>query len=156
MQVWFPGQLEAAKPTPLPTVATRAKVTTSGGATPDAINDGLEPNFMGDDSNPFFHWWPKKGTDEWVELHFLEETTVSESTLYWFDDTGRGECRVPAGWKLLYKDGDAWKPVESAKYGVLKDQPNRTTFRPVKTTALRLEVKLAPEWSAGIWEWKAK
>jgi len=156
MEVWLPNSDKTAKPTPLPTISTRSKVRASQGNGPTAINDGLEPNFMGDDSNPFFHWWPKKGTTEWVEMTFPEETSVSESTLYWFDDTGRGECRVPEGWRLLYKDGDAWKPVEGAKYGVLKDQPNRTSFKAVKTTALRLEVKLQPRWAAGIWEWKAR
>ena len=30
----------------------------------------------------------------------------------------KGGCRVPASWRLLYKDGDAWKPVEGASaYG---------------------------------------
>ncbi len=156
MEVWLPNSEKAAKPTPLPTVSTRATIRASQGSDPKAINDGLEPNFMGDDSNPYFHWWPKKGTTEWVEMTLPEATTVSESTLYWFDDTGRGECRVPEGWKLLYKEGDAWKPVEDATYGLLKDQPNRTTFKPVKTTALRLEVKLQKEFAAGIWEWKAR
>lgn len=156
MEVWLPNSEKTAKPTPLPTVSTRARIRASEGNDPKAINDGLEPGFMGDDSNPYFHWWPKKGTTEWVEMTLPEATTVSESTLYWFDDTGRGECRVPEGWKLLYKDGDAWKPVEDATYGVLKDQPNRTTFKPVKTTALRLEVKLQKDFAAGIWEWKAR
>ena len=37
----------------------------------------------------------------------------------WFDDTGRGECRVPQSWKLLYKAGNDWKPVEEVSaYGV--------------------------------------
>ena len=156
MEVWLPNSERTARPTPLPTVSSRATVTASKGTDPKAINDGLEPGFMGDDSSPFFHWWPKKGTTEWVEMAFPEATTVSESTLYWFDDTGRGECRVPEGWTLLYKDGDAWKPVEGETYGVFKDQPNRTTFRPVRTTALRLEVRLQPKWAAGIWEWKAR
>ena len=28
------------------------------------------------------------------------------SQVYWFDDTGRGQVRVPASWRVLYKDGD--------------------------------------------------
>jgi hypothetical protein len=156
MEVWLPNRLDVAKPTPLPTVSTRSMIKTSGGTAPDAINDGSEPSFMGDDSNPFFHWWPKKGTDEWVEMTFPEATTVSETTLYWFDDTGRGECRVPQSWRLLYKDGSEWKPVDDATFGTLKDQVNRTTFKHVNTTALRLEVKLQKEWAAGIWEWTVR
>jgi len=157
MLVWIPRREDVAKPTPLPTVATQSKVTTSGGQNPRAINDGMEPAYMGDESNPFFHWWPKKGTNEWVEYAFAEPATVSEAMLYWFDDTGHGECRVPESWRLLYKDGDDWKPVEAASpYGVAKDQPNRLSFKPVRTTALRLEVKLQERWAAGIWEWTVK
>ncbi|MGV3614713.1 MAG: glycoside hydrolase family 127 protein [Fimbriimonas sp.] len=158
MMVWVPNSDSVARPTPLPTIASRAKVTTSpGGANPKAINDQSIPAFMGDDSSPFFHWWPKKGTTEWVEYAFAEEATVSEAMLYWFDDTGRGECRVPESWRLLYKDGEEWKPVEAtSEYGVLKDKPNPFTFKPVRTKALRLEIKLQKEWSTGIQEWEVK
>ncbi|RYG25209.1 glycoside hydrolase family 127 protein [bacterium] len=157
MLVWLPHRDDAAKPTPQPTVTTKAKVRTSGGTNPNAINDGMEPAYMGDESNVFFHWWPKKGTTEWVEYELAEPATVSETTLYWFDDTGHGECRVPESWRLLYKDGDTWKPVETTSAnGVLKDQPNKTTFKPVRTTALRIEVKMQKDWAAGLWEWSVR
>lgn len=157
MEVWIPNRDDAARPTPLPTLASEAKLTTSGGSTPVAINDGMEPAYMGDDSNTFFHWWPKKGTTEWVQYDLSKSATVSETTVYWFDDTGHGECRVPQSWRLLYKDGDTWKPVElTSTAGTLKDQPNRATFKPVTTTALRLEVTLQKDWSAGLWEWKVQ
>ncbi|HCM73771.1 MAG TPA: glycoside hydrolase family 127 protein [Fimbriimonadaceae bacterium] len=157
MLVWLPNRLDAARPAPLPTIATKAQITASGGVNPNAINDGSSPAYMGDSSNIFFHWWPKKGTEEWVEMKFAEAATVSEAVLYWFDDTGVGECRVPESWRLLYKDGDQWKPVaDVAKYGVAKDQPNLIKFAPVRTTALRLEVKLQNNWSSGIWEWSVK
>ena len=77
--------------------------------------------------------------------------------VYWFDDTGSGESRRPASWRVLYKDGEEWKPVEPAgPYGVEKDRYNRVTFKPVTTSALKREVTLQPEWSAGIQEWKLK
>ena len=45
--------------------------------------------------------------------------------IYWFDDTGRGGVRVPKSWRLLYKDGNDWKPVEAAgEFGVAKDAYN--------------------------------
>jgi DUF1680 family protein len=157
MLVWIPQREDAAKPTPLPTISTTATVTNSRGTNPRAINDGMAPAYMGDESNVFFHWWPQKGTTEWVEMTFAKEETVSETTLWWFDDTGHGECRVPESWKLLFKDGETWKPVDpKSAAGVLKDQPNIFKFAPVKTKALRLEVKLQPRWSAGIWEWMVK
>ena len=64
---------------------------------------------------------------------------------------------MPAAWRLLYKDGEQWKPVESLQpYGRDKDRYNTVTFKPLRTTALRLEVTLQPNWSAGIQEWQVK
>jgi hypothetical protein len=76
--------------------------------------------------------------------------------VYWFDDEpGGGECRIPASWKLLYRAGDTWKEVPNASgFGTVKDQFNRTTFDPVTTNGLRLEVQLKPGFSGGILEWK--
>ncbi len=156
MIVWLPQSEENAKPAPFPTVAMTAKITTSGRKNARPINDGEEPT-ASNDSSSYFDWWPKKGSTEWVEYAFEKPATVSESELYWFDDTGRGEVRVPGSWRILYKDGDAWKPVEiSGSYGVEKDRFNKLTFKPVMTSGLRLEVTMQPNWSAGIQEWKVK
>ena len=157
MIVWIPTDPTNARPLPWPTVASTSKVTTSGGQNPRAINDQNEPQSSRDPSNSFFHWWPKKGTVEWVEYAFAKPSTVSEVELYWFDDTGSGQCRVPKSWQLFYKDGETWKPVETTDaFGVTKDRYNKVSFKPVMTVALRLEVALQPEWSAGIQEWRAK
>jgi hypothetical protein len=156
MMVWIPNTLASAHPTPVPTIASRAKVTTSRGNNPSAINDQSDPT-SSEDQTSFFHWWPKKGTTEWAEMAFEGATTVSETEIYWFDDTHRGECRTPESWRLLYKDGESWKPVETTEpFGTALDTFNRVRFKPVNTTALRLEVKLKPNWSAGIQEWRVK
>lgn len=94
---------------------------------------------------------------EWVEMTFAKPTTISESAVYWFDDTGRGAVRVPASWRILYKDGERWTPLEpQGAYGVSRDSFNRVVFTPVKTTALRLEVTMQPKFSAGLQEWTVK
>jgi hypothetical protein len=157
MIVWIPNDIGSARPQPFPTVASTSKVTTSGGQGSRSINDQNEPQFSADPSNSFFHWWPKKGTTEWVEYAFNKTTSVSEVELYWFDDTGTGECRVPKNWRLLYKEGQTWKPVETSDtFGVEKDRYNKVTFKPITTDGLRIEVTLQPEWSAGIQEWKVQ
>jgi hypothetical protein len=157
MIVWIPNTEGTARPLPRPTVASTSKVTVSGGRNPRAINDQEEPRSSEDGSNTFFHWWPRKGTTEWVEYAFEKPAEVSEVETYWFDDTGRGESRVPQSWRVLYKDGDQWKPIENREaYGVEKDRYNKITFKPVTTTALRLEVTFQPGWSAGIQEWKVR
>ena len=158
MMVWIPDTDASAKPLPFPTVATTAKITVSGNSrkNPRNINDGEDPA-SSDDPSAYFDWWPRNGTAEWVEMAFEKPATVSECQLYWFDDTGHGGVRVPASWKLLYKDGDQWKPVEGASgYGVERNQYNRVTFKPANTTALRLELQAQPGVSIGIQEWKVK
>ena len=78
-------------------------------------------------------------------------------SVYWFDDTGAGRWRVPASWKVLYRDGDQWKDLANAKAGaVVADRFNDMTFDPVETTGLRLEVQLRADFSGGILEWKVE
>jgi hypothetical protein len=157
MIVWLATSDASARPLPAPTPATTSTVTTSPSRRSTlAINDGDAPQ-ASDDSTFYFDWWPRKGTTEWVEYAFARPATVSQAEVFWFDDTGHGQVRVPASWRLLYKDGDAWKPVSgAAPYGVAKDAFNAVTFAPVTTTGLRLEVTLQTEWSAGIQEWKVR
>ena len=158
MVVWIPNRHTSARPQPLPTLASTAKVTSSeAGHNPTALNDQSEPRSSRDGTSSFFHWWPEKGSTEWAEYQFERAALVSEVEVYWLDDTGSGECRVPASWRVLYKDGEAWKPVEaSGPYGLETDAYNKVAFKPVTTSGLRLEVSLQPHWSAGIQEWKVK
>jgi hypothetical protein len=156
MTVWIPNRPTSARPQPFPTLASKAKVTASpAGHYPTAVNDQGEPRSSRDATSFFFHWWPEKGSTEWIEYALEAPTRVSSVEVYWFDDTGSGECRTPFSWRLLYKDGAEWKPVEVVgPYGIAKDAYNKVAFTPVTTSGLRLEVKLQPEWSAGIQEWK--
>jgi hypothetical protein len=156
MVVWIPNTVSSVRPTPFPTLATNSKVTASGRKNAWGVNDGEEPvNSAAPGS--YFDWWPARGSTEWVEYTFEKPVSVSESQVYWFDDTGRGQVRVPASWRILYRDGGEWKPVEAtAGYGLAKDTYNKVTFKPVTTSGLRLEVTMQPKWSAGIQEWKVK
>lgn len=50
---------------------------------------------------------------------------------------------MPTSWRLVYKSGDDRLPVERpTKYGVAVHQFNEVTFKPVTTSALRIEVQL--------------
>ena len=157
MIVWLARETGSARPLPAPTIAYTSKVTSSDKRRADAVNDQLEPQNSIDHSIPFLHWWPRKGTTEWVEYDFKKTETVSRTSVYWFDDTGIGECRLPKSWRVLYKDGENWRPVEnSAPYLVEKDKYCSIKFVPVKTTALRIEVQLISDYSAGMYEWKVE
>lgn len=158
MMVWLPRSEKSAWVRPAPTIATTSKVTASGkfSRSPTMINDGEDPRNSAD-SSAYFDWWPLKGSSETVDMTFARATTVSEVQVYWFDDTGRGEVRVPQTWRLLYKDGGTWKPVEPATdFGVERNKYNVVGFKSVTTTALRIELKMQATWSAGLQEWKVK
>lgn len=157
MAVWLALDESKARYLPLPTIASTSRVRVSGDKPGAALNDQWEPQNSSDHSKPYLHWWPNKGTLEWVQYDFTKPEKVSAVEVYWFDDTGQGECRVPKFWRLLYKEGKEWKPVDAkTEYGTIKDKYNRVMFSPVITSALRLEVQLQDKFSAGILEWKVK
>ena len=155
MSVWLAREERAVSPLHAPTLVSLSTVTASAGRNPQSMNDQIEPKSSADESIPFFHWWPKKGTTEWVQLDFPNPAEVSGIEVYWFDDTGTGECRVPRSWKVLYKVGDSWVPVYTTDaWGVAKDQYNRVTFETVKTSSLKVEIQSQTDFAAGIHEIK--
>ncbi|HEY9045405.1 MAG TPA: glycoside hydrolase family 127 protein [Ohtaekwangia sp.] len=155
MTVWIPEKPGAAQPLPAPTIASTSKISASHTTrTLMAMNDQLEPKNSNDHSIVFYHWWPLKDTVQWVQYDFAKPTAITSSKVYWFDDGPFGGCRIPAGWRLLYKDGDSWKPVKNtAAYEVKKDAYSTISFDRITTSTLRLEVILPKEHSAGIMEW---
>jgi hypothetical protein len=127
------------------------------GDTIDAADDGLVPVNSDDHAIPRFTWWPRQGTSEWIGLDFPKSRTVSQVEVYWFDDSGHGGCRVPRSWRVVYRDGQEWKPVASAKLDpVAKDRFNVVTFDPVETKAVRVEVELQPGMSGGVLEMRVR
>ncbi len=156
MEVWIPFTEAAARPKPAPTIASKSKVSSSQ-SNPRmlrGLNDQYEPSDAQDRNSVYLHWWPKQNTLEWVQYDFDQPYTVSESKLYWFDDGPFGGCRVPASYKILYEKDGKWIPVQvKGGYEISKDQYNTVRFEPVKTKALRLEVQLPKDNSAGIHEW---
>lgn len=121
----------------------------------EAMIDNIEPKNSHDGSIPRFTWWDHRGTTEWVEYGFASPRKVSFVAVYWFDDQPNGGCRAPQSWKLFYRVGEGWVPVDGAtQFTTQLDKYNRVTFKPVETTGLRIEAQLQPTFSAGILEWK--
>lgn len=157
MTVWLAREEPTVNPLGQPTLASISKVSASFGKNPEAVQDLLEPKTSSDQEVPFFHWWPHKGAAEWIQYDFPELSELSMTEVYWFDDTGRGECRPPQSWRILYWDGKEWSPVYTVeKYGVEKDTYNTMTFETVQTNALRLEINSLPGFAGGIHEWRVK
>ena len=159
MAVWLPQELSASRPTMPATLASESKVDASHKVKSiSAINDRLVPKDENDRSVPYYHWWPKQGTTEWISYEFPSEATVSSATVYWYDDAPWGGCRIPQSWKMYYKDAQGqWQPVSGAdKYGVEKGTGNTVNFDPVKTKAVKLEIVQPADNSSGLFEWEVK
>lgn len=159
MSVWLAQELRATRPTMPPTMASQSRVETSHERSSlSAINDRLIPKDENDRSVPYYHWWPKQNTTEWLSYTFPQEETVQSCTVWWYDDGPWGGCRVPAAWKIYYKNAAGeWQPVTGAdEYPTVKGSANTVNFDPVKTTALKLEIKLPADNAAGIFEWEVK
>ena len=158
MQVWLPLAEKDVPLPPMATLAAESKVLVSfarEGMNTAALNDQLLPQNATDGFAPHFDFWPHQGGNEWVEYQFKQPAKVSQMEISWFDDTpSGGGCAVPESWRLLYRtaEGD-WKAVEGVTPPAVSGSVNRMTFTPVTTGALRIELRLKPELSAGIFEW---
>ncbi len=174
MQVWFPESVDALGPLPEPGVAASASFVGHGDGLP-ALTDHILPSSSADHDVPRFTFWPHKGVaggapagvgagsqaspragEEWVELRYEQPRTIGTMGVYWFDDTGRGECRLPGACLAEYLDGQAWRPFGTGAVGTAKDTMNRLSGTPVTTSAVRLRVTLPPGMSAGILEWETR
>ena len=159
MRVWLPQDLSATTPAQPATLASESKVTASMNLPAlSAVNDRLVPKGENDRSVPYTHWWPKTGSTEWICYTFPQEAEVSTSTVYWFSDKPWGGCSVPKSWRILYQTANGqWQPVEQADgYPTHPGTASTVSFSPVKTKALRLEVTLPDDDSAGLFEWTVK
>ncbi|MFG0330893.1 MAG: beta-L-arabinofuranosidase domain-containing protein [Phycisphaerales bacterium] len=159
MTVWLPREPALIKAPPKPTLASRSRASASHTWSSDvaaAVNDLAEPETSSDQTIPRHTFWDHRGTTEWLQLDLPEKTEVSGVELYWFDDTGVGQCRVPRAWRLLYRDAQGrWIGVETDDdFGCVADQYNSVEFDPIETDGLRVVVDLQPDYSGGVLEWK--
>ncbi len=154
MTVWPAREPQAATPEPADTLAYTSQTTASFvHKSLEAIKDQNLPKDSADGAQQL-DFWPHKGTTEWLLFEWDKPQEMSGVQVYWFDDTGRGECHLPRSWRLLHRTaaGD-FQPVKTASpYGVEKDGFNKVAFEPVKTTALKIEIVLQEQWSTGVQE----
>ena len=159
MRVWLSQDLSSSRPEKPATLASQSKVTASTpAASLSSINDRLVPKDGTDRSMPYYHWWPKQGVTEWIAYEFPEASTVQSSTVYWYDDGPWGGCRVPKAWRIFFKnDNGEWQSVSGAdKYPTTKGTACTVNFEPVKTKAIKIEINLPSDNSAGLFEWSVK
>jgi len=155
MVVWMADEKDAAVNLPAGTIASESKCNSSADSIP-GLNDGFEPASSDDISKPYFYWWQKKGSTEWVEYEFKKEEEISKSSVYWAEFAHYdGSYKIPETWELKYFDGKEWKNVKNiTPYKSEKDKYCMVEFEKVKTNKLRLYAKLQKGFSGGILEWK--
>ncbi len=163
MEVWIPVQPAAVRPTPEATPASRARAYIDRGEqrrpyaeSASGLNDQWEPKRSSDISKPYFYWWLCRGTQENVAYHFEEPLTVGGIDVYWLElEHYDGDFRLPASWKLYYKNKGPWREVNlRSPYTIFKDRYNSLSFTPVTASDLKIVVQLQPDASGGILEWK--
>jgi hypothetical protein len=155
MTVWPARRPQAARPEPADTLTYRSKTTASFvHVSLDAIKDQILPKSSSDSSALQLDFWPHKDKTEWLQFEWDQKHEISSVKVYWFDDTGRGACRVPESWKVLYRDAEGrWKSAENnTPYLTKKDTFNKVSFEPVKTSGIKIEIVLQERWSAGVLE----
>ena len=172
MVVWMLDDKARAILPPAPNIASTSRVTASvKKGNFRALKDQIVPVRSGDASRGMFVWGGKRGTTEWVQYDFKKPEKVSAVEVYWYSRFGTG-TKLPESWKLMYRDGEEFKPVENkGPYGVKGDQFNRVEFKPVTTGALRIVAKAQDKYmetylagknekpkkmSAGILEWRVE
>ncbi len=159
MSVWLANDLRAIRPVREPTIASESKIDASHNTKSiSAINDRLVPENEQDRSVPYYHWWPRQNTTEWISYEFKGKQTVCSTSVIWYDDGPWGGCRVPETWKIYYKNASGeWIPVENNEsYPTVKGIPNSVSFAPVNTSAVKLEIVLPKDNATGIFEWSVE
>jgi DUF1680 family protein len=155
MTVWPAREPRAARPEPADTLTYKSKTTASFvHVSLDSIKDQTLPESSSDSSALHLDFWPHKGTTEWIQFDWDQKHQISGVKIYFFDDTGRGECHLPKSWKVLYRDSQGnFQPVNNnTPYRIQKDTFNKIDFVPVKTDSIKIELKLQDKWSAGVQE----
>jgi hypothetical protein len=121
------------------------------------LNTGFSPKRSADVDKIYYYFWQGKGSEEWVQYDFAKPVTLSESKVYWLNlDQYDGNYRVPQSWSLMVRDAKkSWAPVVTTDpYGLELDRYNIVIFKPVRTSAIRMKVKLQEGNYAGILDWK--
>jgi DUF1680 family protein len=132
-----------------------------------ALNDGFAPLNSFDRSHAHYAVWAPSSSGirkSWVQYGWSEPISVNRVEIYWAVDRPRpGELpgsyvyriAAPESYRILYWNGNDFVSVSKSEgLGVELDTFNVTTFEPVKTDKLRIEVVPQENRPAGILEWR--
>src|ERR1017187_4673876 len=132
-----------------------------------SLNDGFTPDNSFDRTHVLYALWAEHSTDSrtsWVQYEGSEPVSVNRVEIYWAVDRPRAgelpgsyvrKIAAPESYRILSWNGTDFVPVSQPQgLGVALDTFNATTFQPVKTSKLRIEVVTQKDRPAGILEWR--
>ena len=132
-----------------------------------SLNDGFTPENSFDRTHALYALWAVHSTGSrtsWVQYEWSEPVSVNKVEIYWAVDRPRAgelpgsyvrKIAAPESYRILFWNGTDFVPVSQPQgLGVALDAFNVTTFEPVKTSKLRIEVATQKGRPAGILEWK--
>ncbi|WP_239461456.1 glycoside hydrolase family 127 protein [Occallatibacter savannae] len=132
-----------------------------------ALNDGFEPADSFDRAHALYAMWVNHDAGErvsWVQYEWSEPVSVDKVEVYWAAERPRPGAipgsvgpgvQAPQSYRVAYWNGSDFAPVKKPQgLGVALNAFNTTTFEPVKTTKLRLEVVPQEHRLTGILEWR--
>lgn len=159
---------EQASAVNLARVAVPTSLTTTSENKISALNDGNTPASSRDHNNGAYalrgEWEQKDAPPQWVQYAWPRQVNVDRVEVYWAIDPPRrkgfpggewGRFTAPQSYRVLYWNGSDFVPVlEPAGLASEPDRFNVTTFKPVMTDKIRLEVVTGEAHASGILEWR--
>src|SRR5581483_4394439 len=147
-------------------VAIPSSLTLASESRISALNSGFNPASSFDRSHGLFALHEVEERQDglqWVQYEWSQPVEVNRAEVYWAVDhprpgrvpgSGYPTTQVPQSYRILYWDGADFVPVAHPRgLGVDPDVFNVTTFEPIKTRKLRLEVMLHKGVPSGILQW---
>ena len=168
----FTGQKGVSQPTDhvlnLARVAVPSSLAVVSESKISAVNDGFIPESSFDRSHGVYALhgeWQSEGGRSWVQYDWSEQVNINKIDVYWAVDRPKPGAlpgtsslhgmHVPESYRILCWNGNDFVAVKQPEgLGVAADAFNATTFTPVKTSKLRLEVTLQKDQPAGVLEWR--
>jgi len=133
-----------------------------------ALNDGFAPENSLDRAHGVYllhRGWDNETELPWVEYAWSVPVSIDKVEVYWAVDHPRtgilpgsssyARLQTPASYRILYWNGTGFVPVANPQgLGLAADGFNASTFDPVQTNKVRLEVTPQKDQPAGILEWR--
>ncbi len=95
---------------------------------------------------------PMRPSTQWVQYDWIQPVTTGRIAIYLWNY--RNTVRLPQSYRIKYWDGNDFVIVKNASgLGLENNKFNLTTFDPVKTTKLRLELDSVDRFTVTLLEW---